>query len=343
MGCNATTNSNTDSTPKQPHVDALLALKKRYKELTGGEYTAAGAPAPAKPAAAAAAPAGLKGEGAALADKIVAKGEEIRKLKAGKADKQALEVRGVRWERVGRLDVSSWRRGGYRSSILSFQEFTPDQYVYPHTTPHLNYTQQPHIAALLALKQEFKKATGQEYQAPGAAPAPAAAASAGGGGKKGEKKAAAPQAKQGGGGAAAGGGAGGAGAGAAPAACACAVPPTDRVGVYAHIHTAQQDIHLTLTLTHPPPSLTHAQWRPSRARSSTRRASRTWPTWTPTCRRAATSAGSPRPRTTTPCSRTWRTGRAGTSRPSTPTSRAGTSTSPPSPRACGRPGPSSLA
>lgn len=75
----------------------------------------------------------------------------------------------------------------------------------PHTRA------QPHVAALLALKAEFKKATGQEYAAP-------ALAAAAGGKKGGADKAAAPapqqQKKRG-----AGAGAGPSAAEAAPAAC----------------------------------------------------------------------------------------------------------------------------
>ena len=117
-----------DKATLQPQVDALLSLKKQYKEVTGGEYAPPGAahaevaPAAAKKAAPAPAGHGLTGEAGQVADAIAAKGEEIRQLKASKADKKALE---------------------------------------------------PHIAALLTLKEKFKAVTGKDFVAPGAAtPAP---------------------------------------------------------------------------------------------------------------------------------------------------------------------------
>jgi WHEP-TRS domain len=160
-----------DKAALQPHIDALLALKKEYKETTGSDYKppAAAAAAPAAPTAAAAAASTVKaaasavggalasaatavgsafvsnlgpqsdapadgGPGSEIAAKIVSAGDAIRDLKKAKADKAAL---------------------------------------------------QPHIDALLALKKEYKEVTGKDYAAPGAAAAPAAAAANGGSKAKG--------------------------------------------------------------------------------------------------------------------------------------------------------------
>jgi WHEP-TRS domain len=157
-----------DTAALQPHIDALLALKKEYKETTGSDYRPPAAAA-AAPAAAAAAASTVKaaasavggalasaatavgsaivsnlgpksdapadgGPGSEIAAKIVSAGDAIRDLKKAKADKAAL---------------------------------------------------QPHIDALLALKKEYKEVTGKDYAAPGAAAAPAAAAANGGSKAKG--------------------------------------------------------------------------------------------------------------------------------------------------------------
>jgi len=129
-----------DKATIQPAVDALLALKQEFKNVTGGEYAPPGTAHAEKPAATAAeAPStsastppslplshGLTGEAAEVADAIAAKGEEIRQLKVGKADKQALA---------------------------------------------------PHIAGLLSLKEKFKSITGKDFVAPGAAPAASSSSS----------------------------------------------------------------------------------------------------------------------------------------------------------------------
>ena len=100
-----------DKATLQPHVDELLSLKKQYKEMTGADFVANGggggaaksAPLPAPPAAvkkgptppappAVAGASKLTGEAAEVEKAIIAKGEEIRQLKAKKADKASLEV-----------------------------------------------------------------------------------------------------------------------------------------------------------------------------------------------------------------------------------------------------------
>jgi hypothetical protein len=174
-----------DKATIQPAVDALLALKKEYKNVTGGEYAPPGTAHAEKPAATAAAKAaststppslppshGLTGEAAEVADAIAAKGEEIRQLKVGKADKQALA---------------------------------------------------PHIAGLLSLKEKFKSITGKDFVAPGAAAAAAAASSSKAAAptqppKAKQAPASVPKKATAAAAAAAGGGNGGAGGGAAAAA-----------------------------------------------------------------------------------------------------------------------------
>lgn len=91
-----------DKATIQSAVNELLALKSEYKKVTGGEYAPPGTVHAEKPAATAAkAPStstpsslppsnGFTNEAAEIAEAIAAKGEEIRKLKAAKRDKQAL-------------------------------------------------------------------------------------------------------------------------------------------------------------------------------------------------------------------------------------------------------------
>ncbi|EWM22412.1 seryl-trna synthetase [Nannochloropsis gaditana] len=86
-----------DKATVQPHVETLLSLKRDYKAATGEEYAApsAGQAQNPKPAVRALNPpplpsTGNAGEGAGVEEAITAKGEEIRALKARKADKETL-------------------------------------------------------------------------------------------------------------------------------------------------------------------------------------------------------------------------------------------------------------
>jgi len=93
-----------------PEVAALLKLKAEYKEATGVEW---------KPGAAPAVVAQTEQPGAALDDKIKAQGDEVRRLKSEKADKAAVDAA---------------------------------------------------VKTLLALKAEYKTATGADWKPPAAAP-----------------------------------------------------------------------------------------------------------------------------------------------------------------------------
>ena len=93
-----------------PEVAALLKLKAEYKEATGVEW---------KPGAAPAVVAQTEQPGAALDDKIKAQGDEVRRLKSEKADKAAVDAA---------------------------------------------------VITLLALKAEYKTATGADWKPPAAAP-----------------------------------------------------------------------------------------------------------------------------------------------------------------------------
>ena len=93
-----------------PEVAALLNLKAEFKEATGVEW---------KPGAAPATAAETEYPGAAINDKIRAQGDEVRKLKSEKADKAAVEAA---------------------------------------------------VKTLLALKAEYKVATGADWKPPAAAP-----------------------------------------------------------------------------------------------------------------------------------------------------------------------------
>ncbi|XP_063957953.1 bifunctional glutamate/proline--tRNA ligase-like isoform X2 [Lytechinus pictus] len=97
-------------------VKVLLALKADYKKLTGKDYKPGAAPA-VKKEAAPAAPGGPEVE--AIVAKITAQGDQVRKLKSDKADKEEIDAA---------------------------------------------------VKVLLALKADYKKLTGKDYK-PGAAPA----------------------------------------------------------------------------------------------------------------------------------------------------------------------------
>eukprot|EP00752_Nemacystus_decipiens_P011622 g10317.t1 len=87
--------SKPDKAVLKPHVDTLIALKAEYKEKTGKDYVPVAVAPASAPAAAqkstAAAPVTESPAAAAIAGKIVAKGDEIRELKKSKADKATLQ------------------------------------------------------------------------------------------------------------------------------------------------------------------------------------------------------------------------------------------------------------
>ncbi|XP_043238760.1 bifunctional glutamate/proline--tRNA ligase-like [Amphibalanus amphitrite] len=179
-----------DKAAVDAEVNALLALKADFKKATGQDWK----PGMTLPAAAAAAPPSGGGDGAALSQKVAEQGDKVRQLKAAKADKAtvdaAVKVLLSLKAEYKAATGQDWKPGaapapapaatpaaasGDGAALSQKVAEQGDKVRQLKSSKADKATIDAAVKVLLALKADYKAATGQDWK-PGAAPAPAAAA-----------------------------------------------------------------------------------------------------------------------------------------------------------------------
>ncbi|CAD5118054.1 DgyrCDS6794 [Dimorphilus gyrociliatus] len=172
-------------------VKILLALKAEYKSATGSDWKPGAAP----PKAASASAASTGGDASALNDKITEQGNKIRDLKSKKADKGTIDAE-VKTLLALKAEYKSatgsdWKPGaappkaaasaaptGGNASALNDKITEQGNKIRDLKSKKADKgTIDTEVKTLLALKAEYKSATGSDWK-PGAAPPKAASASA---------------------------------------------------------------------------------------------------------------------------------------------------------------------